>query len=310
MRGDTLARPGGRRNRAIALRERRRWCDDAPDMRVFLRLVVASACCVAAAQPAGAQEGTASWPLEAVNRPLTLAAGMVEIGGDSLIVGVSGGEADPGQPILLAPELRYGVSGQLQIGVTHTNHFPFFPPAGVCVSGEEKGCAKVYNTVGAELEYALSSGGSAELSARAGATVGRFDPDFALGATAGLEARLRSGSIAVVIDPSVYIGIIERDTFPIGMAGDSHPDWLFLPVRLQLQATSQAMIYAMSGLNTPLKDMGDFYQIPAGLGASYAASNRMDIGLEFQVANAAGKDLGLVEKLDERYLIARIAFRL
>jgi hypothetical protein len=281
-----------------------------PDMRVVLRLVVASACCLTAARSAGAQEGKESWPLEVVNRPLTLAAGMVEIGGDSLIVGVSGGELDGGQPILLAPELRYGVSGQLQIGVTHTNHAPFFPPVGLCVSGEENGCPKVYNAIGAEVEYALARGGSAELSARVGASAGRFDPDLALGATAGLEARLRSGSVAVVIDPNVYVGIIERDTFPIGMAGDSHPDWLFLPVRLQFQASSQAMLYVMSGLNTPLKDMGDFYQIPAGLGGSYALSNRMDAGLELQVANAAGKDLGLAEKFDERYLIARIAFRL
>jgi hypothetical protein len=281
-----------------------------PDMRVFLRLVVASACSLAAVQAAGAQEGKESWPLEVVNRPLTLAAGMVEIGGDSVIVGVSGGEADPGQPIVLAPEVRYGVTGQLQIGVTHTNHFPFFPVAGLCVSGEENGCPKVYNAIGAEVEYALARGGSAELSALVGGTVGRFDPDRALGATAGLEARLRSGSIAVVLDPNVYIGIIERDTFPIGMTGDSHPDWLFLPVHFQFQATAQAMLYLMSGLNTPLKDMGDFYQIPVGLGGTYALSNRMDAGLELQVVNAAGKDIGPVEKFDQRLLIGRIAFRL
>lgn len=266
---------------------------------------------MAAVQAAGAQEGKDSWPLEVVNRPLTLAAGMVEIGGDSVIVGVSGGEAgDPGQPIVLAPEVRYGVTGQLQIGVTHTNHFPFFPVAGLCVSGEENGCPKLYNAIGAEVEYALARGGSAELSARVGGSIGRFDPDRAYGATAGLEARLRSGSIAVVFDPNVYVGIIERDTFPIGMTGDSHPDWLFLPVHFQFQATAQAMLYLMSGLNTPLKDMGDFYQIPAGLGGTYALSNRMDAGLELQFVNAAGKTIEPVEKFDQRTLIARIAFRL
>ncbi len=281
-------------------------------MRVFLRVVVASAICLAASRLAQAQESDqVGWPLEVVNRPLTLAAGMVEIGGDTLLIGVSGGDAfDAGEPIVLAPELRYGVSEQLQIGITHTNHAPFFPPAGVCLSGEENGCGKIYNTIGGEVEYSLARGGSADLSARVGATIGRFDPDFALGATAGLEARLRSGSIAVVVDPNVYIGVIERDTFPIGMEGDSHPDWLFLPVHLQFQATSQAMLYVLSGLNTPLKDMGDFYQIPAGVGGNYALSNRMDAGLEFQFVNAAGKDLGLVEKLDERYLIARFALRI
>ncbi len=281
------------------------------EMRVFLRVVVASVICLAAAGPAAAQESDkASWPLEVVKRPLTLAAGMMEIGGDTLRVGVSGGDAfDTGEPILLAPELRYGLSGQLQLGVTHTNH-AFFPPAGVCVSGEENKCPKLYNAIGLELEYAISRGDSVDLSARAGATTGRFDPDFALGATAGLEIRFRGGSLAFVLDPNVYIGIIERDTFPFGMEDNSHPDYLFVPATVQLQLSTQMMVFASSGLNTPLKDMGDFYQIPAGLGTTYAISNRMDAGLELQVANVAGKDFGPVEKFDERTLILRFALRL
>ena len=280
-------------------------------MRVFLRLVVASAICLVAARPAGAQEtDKAGWPLEVVKRPLTLAAGMAEIGGDTLRIGVSGGDAfDTGEPILLAPELRYGISGQLQVGVTHTNH-SFFPPAGVCLSGEENKCPKLYNAIGLELEYAISRGDSVDLSARAGATTGRFDPDFALGATAGLEIRFRGGALALVLDPNVYIGIIERDTFPFGMADNTHPDYLFVPATLQYQLSTQMMIFLGSGLNTPLKDMGDFYQIPAGLGATYAISNRMDAGAELQFANVAGKDFGTVEKLDERNLILRFALRL
>lgn len=289
-------------------------------MRRFVRLLLVSSICLVAV-PAWADEASDemavhggyskdSWPFEVVNRPLTLAAGMVEIGGDSLRIGVSGGEAfDLGEPILLAPELRYGLSDELQLGVTHTFH-TFFPPSGLCVSGEENKCPKIYNAIGAEAEYALTRGGNLDLSARAGITIGRFDPEFALGATAGLEIRFRGGNVALIVDPNLYIGIVERDTFPFGMADDTHPDYLFLPVTFQYQLDTQAALYLVSGLNTPLKDMGDFYQIPAGVGAVYALNNRMDAGLELNFANVAGQDFGFVEKFDERYIIARIAIRI
>lgn len=288
-------------------------------MRVFVCLPIAFALCLAAVQPARAQDDELvtqgvynkdNWPLEVVNRPLTLAAGMAEIGGDTLRLGISGGEAfDAWEPIVLAPELRYGLSGQLQIGVTHTNH-SFFPPAGFCVSGEDNKCPKGYNAIGLEAEYALTRGGNVNLSARGGLTSGRFDPDFALGLTAGLEIRFRGGPIAVIVDPNVYIGVVERDTFPFGMADDTHPDYLFLPATIQYQFNTQAVFFLESGVNAPFKDMGDFYQIPAGLGASYALNNRMDAGLELYFANVAGKDFGSVEKFDERYLIARLAIRI
>jgi hypothetical protein len=281
-------------------------------MRVFARLLIATSICLAATDTAraededdGGEESGApnddaliteggfdkeTWPLEVVNRPLTLAGGMVEIRGDSLRIGISGGDAfDVGEPIVLAPEIYYGVSDKLTVGITHTNHATFFPPAGFCLSGEENGCPKPYNAIGAEAQYALTRGGNLNLAARAGISTGRFSPDFALGATAGLLIRFRGGKIALVVDPNLYIGIIERDTFPFGMADAS---------------------YLMSGLNTPLKDMGDFVQIPAGLGASYALNDRMDAGLELQIANLAGKDIGPIGKFDERYLIARIAIRL
>jgi hypothetical protein len=288
-------------------------------MHLFVRLIVATSLCLVAVQRASAQEDEMTvqgvytkdnWPFEVVNRPLTLAAGMAEIGGDSLRIGISGGEAfDAWEPVLLAPELRYGLSGQLQLGITHTFH-SFFPPAGFCLSGEDHKCPKGYNAIGLEAEYALTRGGNLNLSARGGLTSGRFSPDFALGATAGLEIRFRGGSIALVVDPNVYFGIVERDTFPFGMEGNTHPDYLFLPVTLQYQLNMQAVLFVESGVNAPFKDMGDFFQIPAGLGATYALNNRMDAGLELYFTNIAGKDFGTNEKFDERYIIARIAIRI
>ncbi len=295
-------------------------------MRLFARLIAASSLCLAAVQPAWADDGEMvaqgvynkdNWPLEVVNRPLTLAAGMAEIGGDTLRIGISGGDVyDAWQPIVLAPELRYGLSGQLQLAITHTNHSPAFlwGAQGFCVSGEDNGCGKTYNAIGAEAEYALTRGGNVNLSARGGLSSGRFKEDFALGLTAGLKIRFRGGKIAVIFDPNVYVGVVERDTFPFGMEGDSHPDWVFIPGWIQYQFNSQAMFYLVSGVNGPFKDFGDFYQIPAGLGTSYSLNNRMDAGLELNIANVAGKNIGAdpaeVKKFDERTIILRIAIRI
>jgi len=294
-------------------------------MRLFARLIIASSLCLAAVQPAWADDDEMvaqgvytkdNWPLEVVNRPLTLAAGMAEIGGDTLRIGISGGDVlDAWEPIVLAPELRYGLSGQLQIAITHANH-TFFPPAGFCVSGEDHGCAKGYNATGAEAEYALTRGGNVNLSARGGLDIGRYSPEFAMGLTAGLKIRFRGGKIAVIFDPNVYVGVAHRKTFPFGMDDDPthYSDWLFFPAWIQYQFNSQAMFYLTSGLNAPFKDMGDLYQIPAGIGTSYALNNRMDAGLELNIGNVAGKDVGpdgaQLGKFDERTLILRIAIRI
>lgn len=295
------------------------------DMRLSARLVLVTLISLAAVPSAWAEgedpmNGSGiytkeSWPLETIQRPLTLAAGMAELRGDTLRVGISGGDTrSAGEPIVLAPDLYYGVSDLLTIGLTHTNHATFFPPAGFCVSGTENGCPKVYNAIGAEAQYDLTRRSHLDLAVRAGVSAGRFSPDFAFGATAGVQVRFKGSRAAVVLDPNVYIGIIERDTFPIGMEGASYPDYLFLPVQFQYQLNTQAMVFAMSGLNTPLKDTGDFFQIPAGVGANFAVNNRMDAGLELQLANVAGKDIGpegaQIAKFDERYLIARIAIRI
>lgn len=295
-------------------------------MRVFVRLVIASSILAAFAEPTWAQENDDemiaqgvynkdNWPLETIHRPLTLAGGMLEIRGDTFRLGMSGGDVlDFAEPMVFAPEVYYGVSGQFTLGLTHTNH-PIalgWPAAGFCVSGEENRCGKAYNAIGLEAQYALTRGGNLGLAVRGGLSSPRFDPDFALGITAGLTIRFKAGKVAVVLDPNLYIGAIARDEFP-GMDGPA--DFLFLPAHIQYQLNTQTMFYLMSGLNAPFKNMGDFYQIPLGIGANFAVNNRADLGAEFRLENLAGKDIELapdleIGKFDERTFIARLAIRI
>jgi hypothetical protein len=251
-----------------------------------------------------------NYPLETIHRPLTLVGGMLSIQGDTFRMGLNGPGDNYGfaKPMVLAPDILYGINGQLTVGLVHTNRFGALLPAGFCVSGTDGGCYKSYNATGAEAIFALTRGGNVGLAFHGGLSSPAIKfptvdgDEFLMGLDAGLMLRGKGGKIAVVIDPSVYINAIGRDFLK---------DYLFLPIDIQYQLNPQTMVYLSSGLNGPFKKFGDSYQIPAGLGANFAANNRIDFGAEFEVENLAGKEVeGGVERFDFITFIARLAIRI
>jgi hypothetical protein len=227
--------------------------------------------------------GKSDWPLEVTKRPLTLAAGMLEVRGDTLIVNLSKGAV--ADPVALAPDIYYGVNKLLSVGVTHRT--------GVCVAGDF--CGKVYNDVGIDAIYSLMRGGNLEAAAHGGFVMQSLDP-FAMGLGAGLRARMRAGNIAVIVDPTLYVGFTKRDA-----AGDT----IELPVHVQFQVQPQTAVLLRSGLNGPLKGFGDGKQIPVGVGGLFTLNQRMDVGAEFFLPDVAGSNA-----FDARVFIARLALRL
>lgn len=288
-------------------------------MRLFVRLSIAAFVSHALfVAPAMADDETVAqgvfnkdnYPLETIHRPLTLVGGMLEIGGDTFRMGLNAPEPlGFAKPMVLAPNIMYGINGQLTVGVVHTNRFGAVLPAGFCVSGTEGGCYKSYNATGLEAIYALTRGGNVGLAFHGGLSSPAFalptlegDDEFLAGLDAGLKLRGKGGKIAIVLDPSVYIGAIGRDFLK---------DYFFLPIDIQYQINAQTMAYLSSGLNGPFKKFGDSYQIPVGLGANFAANNRIDFGAEIEVENLAGKEIeGGVERFDIITFIARLAIRI
>jgi hypothetical protein len=296
-------------------------------MRVFVRLALAAlATCLALAQPAFAQDdediaqgvfNKETWPLQTIHRPLTLAGGMLEIRGDSLRIGLSkNSDLDPevgfGDPIVLAPDVFYGVNSQFTLGITHTNRFGSFAPAGFCVSGDL--CRdRAYNAIGAEAQYGLTRGGNVGLMAHGGLSAPAFkfvDDKFTMGLLAGVTLRGKGGNIAVVLDPTIYVGIINRPKeLDTGIPDPGIKETVFLPIDIQYQLNTQSMIFLSSGVYGQLDGFGDNYQIPAGIGANFAINNRADLGGEIEFANLAGKDTTF-KKFQERTFIARLAIRI
>jgi hypothetical protein len=255
------------------------------------------------ASPASAQDesgnyGKGDWPLAATKRPLTLAPMMLEIRGDTLGINLSSDQV--GKPIFVAPDLYFGINNKFTVGLTHQ--------VGVCLGGAEKNCAKGYNDLGLEAQYSLMSAGNLALMGHGALLLSSIADPTIVGLDVGMALRVSGGSIAVKVDPTIYVGMIGRDEIsPLGALGNVGPkEYLHMPVELQYQLNFQTMVYLSTGLFGPTDGFGDFYAVPVGLGALFAINNRIDLGTEFKFLNAAGKN----NSADFRELFVRFGLRI
>ncbi len=242
-----------------------------------------------------------TWPLEVTKRPLTLAKGMLEVRGDTFLFNLS--KDAVGEPFSLAPDIYYGVDSKLSIGLTHDGLFPA-AGNGICLAGEDSGCPKTYNNFGIDALYGVMLGGSFQLALHGGFVAPSID-EFVGGLKVGALGRLQAGNIAIILDPGLYLGIIKRDADEGGQA-----EHLSIPVWVQFQVNTQTVAFVSTGMQGNLDGFGDNYTIPLGIGATMAANNRIDFGVEFQLPWLAGNRADGVDAFDARQLIARLALRL
>jgi hypothetical protein len=236
-----------------------------------------------------------TWPLAVTERPILIPSGMLELRGDTARINFSDDSLGGiGDPIQLAPDLYYGFGSTLNIGIVHRD-------SGICIAGDL--CDKAYNDIGIEALIGFMNKGSFLAAFRAGVRVPSFD-NFVAGPEVGLALQLSAGKIQINVDPRLYIGAVGRT--PDEMGDAAKKEELDVPVVLWWQAQGQTALFVRSGLLGPLDGFGDSFRVPIGVGASFAANNRLDFGAEFVFGNLAGKD----SSADERWLIGRVALRL
>lgn len=244
-----------------------------------------------------------NWPKAAGDRPLTLAKGMIEIHGD---VYVNLGADRVAKPIAIAPDIWYGVSDKLSVGLTHN--------LGLCLTGTDNGCAKLYNDVGLQARFSVKRDAKMELAAAGGLILPSLDPMLAR-LEIGADFKYQAGKITVWVNPRIGLGLNKRDADPVTMSG-GNKETLALPVTIGFQATPELNVRVHSGIagvgagpeaGAPLDGFGDAFVIPLGIGALYAVSNKLDLGAEFLFPAIAGSDIA---STDFRALIATVNFRL
>lgn len=189
-----------------------------------------------------------------------------------------------GKPVSLSPDVWYGVTDDITVGLVHstvgTTGFLVAGDTSLCLTGTDNGCAKVYNNVGLDLRYRLKT----PLSLDAGLYFPSMSP-FEAQIKVGLDGRWRflpDRKLAVEVQPALFFGLNKRDdaaatgttTVVLG-----NKDFLYIPVTGSYQVIDKLDVALQIGLATRLENIGDLYTVPISLAGRYAVNDKLSVGL-------------------------------
>jgi hypothetical protein len=238
-----------------------------------------------AAEPSGAPSATGAPvndPTDYNSRPLIPRAGGIAARLDVDVNLTKGSEA---KPVNISPAVYFGVSELLSVGATTNVHGEIWGfgnatgPNGLCLGGQDRGCPKAFDNVAADALFGFIRQPGTDAAVRAGVDFVSLDPSK-IAAHVGVLARFRGGPLAVLVDPSVQIGITKRD--------QGNKEVIYLPIRLGFQTTPDLNVGLVTGLAGPFDNFGDSYTIPIGLSGLLTLGARFNLGVYFAFPNAAG----------------------
>lgn len=167
------------------------------------------------------------------------------------------------KPVSLSPDVWYGLTEDLSLGLAHSSAGAggFYGAAGtsLCLTGEENGCLDLYSNAALLGRYSLLDSGVG-LAAQGGLVIGALDP-FLLSVQLGVVGRWEMAPIAVVFQPSIQLGITERD------AGNT--DSLSLPVSAMYDVMPELAVGLQTGVTLGFEDIGNNWVVPMSLGGRY-----------------------------------------
>ncbi|MEZ4398919.1 MAG: hypothetical protein R3B06_02815 [Kofleriaceae bacterium] len=236
---------------------------------------------------------------QAVVRGIQAPAGMLAA---RIALDISMSKARFGKPISIMPDIFYGVTDRLQVGLVHSGPMGWQtrPGAGLCLTGTDNGCPHVYDNVGADVMYGLLYGDQLHLSAHGSLYVTSIDAGWvmaAVGATAKLHL---SDSAALSADPQLGIQLADRDLLD---------DQLYVPVELQYQLAAPTSVKLLTGVSGGLQHLGDTYQVPVGIGVVQNLTPAVDIGARVSIDNLLGKQATGAGRADERSAMLLVNLR-
>jgi len=215
---------------------------------------------------------------DVTDRRLVLDGNQVELAA-TLEVSIA---TDPfAEPTSLAPDLWWGATPQLTIGLTHSRASVDQIAAGAsfCLRTADPGCDRTYRGSNLDVRYLVYEDGTVGIAPRARLLLRDVDPmkpALALGAT----ARWRHGRYSIAADPFVQLGLYNRD--------QGNRTQLWLPVYLELAFACHWLVAVHTGWNAEVAGITDAWHLPLGFAARVSATRFLDIGLEAGFSTLAG----------------------
>lgn len=200
-------------------------------------------------------------PDDLVRRPLVLDRGQVSA---ELTTEINAAPNQIALPISFAPDVWWGASSRLTVGVVHSRSSVdrFEPGASFCVRAQ---CPAFYSGSGVDVRWAALPG----VVPRVRLLARELDP-WKPALLAGALLGWRHGRFAIVGDPYLQLGLANRDR--------GNRAALFLPVTLTVQPTCRWAISLRTGWNSDLAVWSDGWHIPVFVGVRARATEHLDIG--------------------------------
>ncbi len=229
-----------------------------------------------------------------IERPLVLDPGRCEA---ALVLESNESARRRFEPVSLAPDVHCGVAARLTVGVTHSARALSLVDSGggLCLRGEEGGCAHAYDGTAVDSLVHLRDGGAA-VAARARLVAGSYSP-FKPSLRVGALVRLRRGRAALVLDPHLAVGLANRDR--------GNRDQLNVPVRGQLLLGSRVLLAFGTGVRGELAVFRDAFAVPVAMGVELSTAPAWDLGLEVGFPRL----LGPQNTFRERHVTLYVTYR-
>jgi hypothetical protein len=229
-----------------------------------------------------------------IERPLVLEQGRCEA---ALVLESNESVRRRFEPVSVAPDVHCGVAPRLTVGVTHSARALSLVDSGggLCLRGDDGGCARAYDGTAVDSLVHLRGGGAA-VAARARLVAASYSPllpSLRLGAL----VRLRRGRTALLLDPHLVIGLANRDR--------GNRDQLNLPVRGQLLLGSRVLLAFGTGVRGELAVLRDAFAVPVAMGVEVSPAPAWDLGLEVGFPRL----LGPQNTFKERHVTFYVTYR-
>jgi hypothetical protein len=181
--------------------------------------------------------------MHAVKRGVQGPAGLFH---SRILLHINASKGAGAEPVSLAPDLYYSFTDTFQLGLVHNLPMGWqtLPGAGLCLTGTDGGCPRVYDNVGVDALFGLSFGDFHFSLHSTFYALKLSDPRWFM-LTLGAAGKVHfTDTTALFFDPQVGISLSERDR--------GNPNRFFLPLELQFELKPTVVMKVLTGLTGPL----------------------------------------------------------
>lgn len=180
-------------------------------------------------------------------------------------------------PVSVAPDVWYGVTPAITVGLVHSSRglggFLGGAGDGLCLTGEDNGCGGFYDRAGLLARYHVA-GGKLALALDGGLVARSLSP-FAASLKLGGAARLQLGKVALELTPNLWLGLTERDS--------GNTELLNLPLSATYMITPKVALAGQAGFILPLADIRHDVVVAASVGAQALVTDDLFVDVVFSL---------------------------